>query len=527
MRSKVKRVLCYSPYNMWELHGLWETTILHALKIRGVDVKYVLCDGLYTECDIFWKATKPRPKLACTVCKASVSGLMSRMLMEYEWLSKYLILEEFEKARQWVNSLRPEMFFSAQYEDWQIGEWVRSSVHSHFRMVELDLENYEIQNTYREYLYSGIIACFGIYRILNYYNPDTLFIFNGRMSSTRIALELAKRLGVRVVVHERGFLKNSILLFENESCASLKPFKELWRVWKDIPLKYNELEVVSQYLNDREKGENLGWKAFSPKPQPVEDVCSQLKITMDKPIWVLFTSSEDEIIAEKRKSAFSSQMEWILKTIEYVSGKNVFLVIRVHPNLAGNKANGNSYQQLNMIYKIMNILPQNVRLVMPDDQISSYTLMEIATVGLTYCSTVSLEMACKGKTVVVAVESLVSDLPFVYTVDSSSSYINVLEQLMSLPIGKRSTEVMRMAFRFAYSVFFRYNIPFPLVRMLNPHVGVLTYRSLEDLKRINDKYLDRVVKIIMNEESVIPTPTENDLIRTEEDENKWFDERRK
>lgn len=242
-------------------------------------------------------------------------------------------------------------------------------------------------------------------------------------------------------------------------------------------------------------------------------------------MWVLFTSSEDEIIAERRKSSFSSQMEWILKTIEYVSDKNIFLIIRVHPNLAGSKANGNSYQQLNMIYRIKDILPQNVRLVMPDDQISSYTLMEIATVGLVYCSTVSLEMACKGKMVLVAAESLVSDLPFVYTINSSSSYINLLDKLVSLPIGIRSTEIMRMAFRFAYSLFFRYNIPFPLVRMLNPHVGVLTYKSLEELKIRNNKNLDRIVKIILNEESVIPTPTENDLIRTEEDENKWFEER--
>ncbi len=82
-----------------------------------------------------------------------------------------------------------------------------------------------------------------------------------------------------------------------------------------------------------------------------------------------------------------------------------------------------------------------------------------------------------------------------------------------------------MAFRFAYSLFFRYNIPFSLVRMLNPHVGVLTYKSLEELKIRNNKNLDRIVKIILNEESVIPTPTENDLIRTEEDENKWFEER--
>ena len=30
-----KKVLCYSPYNFWQIHGVWEITTLHALRLRG------------------------------------------------------------------------------------------------------------------------------------------------------------------------------------------------------------------------------------------------------------------------------------------------------------------------------------------------------------------------------------------------------------------------------------------------------------------------------------------------------------
>src|SRR4030042_2166029 len=84
--GQARKVLCYAPYKLWELHGMWETTILHALKLRGAEVSHVLCDALYRECDVFWTAANPRHRLACQQCQAKVTNLALTMGLGFEWV---------------------------------------------------------------------------------------------------------------------------------------------------------------------------------------------------------------------------------------------------------------------------------------------------------------------------------------------------------------------------------------------------------------------------------------------------------
>ena len=131
----------------------------------------------------------------------------------------------------------PHRFLMARYQDWNVGKWVESSVHSHLRISELDFRVPQIKEVYQSYLYSGLTACLGINRLLDDYKPDVFFLFNGRQSSTRVALEIARKRGIRVICHERGNLKESLGLTENVPCFSIKPIEEAWQLWKDIPLK--------------------------------------------------------------------------------------------------------------------------------------------------------------------------------------------------------------------------------------------------------------------------------------------------
>ena len=420
IRIQSNKVLCYSPYNLWALHGMWEMTILQALRLRGAHVHYVVCDGLYSDCDVHWEATNPRDAMSCIECQASVANLANSMKMPFFWLGRYLLPDDFQEARQWAESLATDDFLTATYQDWHIGEWVESSVHSHLRISELDFSHPKIKDAYRSYLYSGLIASLGIDRLLDGYKPDVLFLFNGRQSSTRVAFELARRRGIRVICHERGNLKESLKITENISCISLQSVEQAWQLWKDIPLVPTELEKIVEYMHGRQFGKNLNWRSFSPEPQDTNSVRRNLGLDPSRPLFVLFSSSDDELIAHKEwQGPFPKQMEWIKKTINFVEGHpEMDLIIRVHPNIAGKKATGNNVQQLQEFESLGNHLPRNVRLVMPDDPISSYSLMDLAHLGLVYMSTVGLEMACKGKNVIVAGGGWLYDQPFVQTVHS-------------------------------------------------------------------------------------------------------------
>jgi hypothetical protein len=366
----VRKILCYSPYNRWALHGQWEMTILHALRVRGADVRYVLCDGLYSDCDVFWKATDPRHERACEQCQGEVGGLVEAMGMPHEWLGRYLELDERREARAWVDGLSRDELRAARYGEWDVGEWISSSVHSHLRTSQLDLDEPEVEEAFRSYLFSGLVACFALSRLLDDYQPELMLLFNGRQSSTRVALELARARGVRVLCHERGGRRETLMLVENEKCSALRPYRAFWDDWADVPLVREELEEVAAHLREREHGTNLGWRTFTAAPQPLSHVRAALGLEAGRPLWAVFTSSDDEVAADSSwRSPFGSQLPWLERTVEYARRRpELDLVIRVHPNLGSHRSFGANASQLRALEELRTRLSANARMVMPAAQ---------------------------------------------------------------------------------------------------------------------------------------------------------------
>jgi hypothetical protein len=503
------RVLCYSPYGRWSLHAQWEMTILNGLRGHGAEVEYVLCDGLFSDCDVFWAATEPRPANACVMCQAQVTQQVARMGMDFTWLGRYLRLEERDEAKRWAKAIARDELADARYGDWAVAEWVRGSLHSHFRSSVLDVTDPAVEEAYRSYLFSGLVACFALDRLLSHHAPDVLFMFNGRQSSTRVALELARARGIRVVCHERGTRKETLTLTEDESCLGLDQRTRLyWEQWGDVPLSDRELEDVVQHLHEREHGLKLSWNAFTGAPEPAAASRAALGLRPDAPTWVLFTSSDDEVTSETAwQGDFDSQREWIERTIAWAArNPDVDLVVRVHPNTGSKRSLGRNRRQLAEMEQVSRDLPPNVRWVSPDDELSTYTLMELATVGLAYHSTVGLELACKGKATVMAAGGFVTGLPFVHTVERAAGYEAMLDALRPLPPGAVFDEVTRLALRYAYGYFFRYPVAFPLVRMTSSSTGRLRWEAPDELVPGADAGLDRCARIILEGEPVCPPP---------------------
>jgi hypothetical protein len=503
-------------------------TILHALRLRGAEIQYVLCDGLYTECDQFWEAVTPRPAHACVGCQADVARLVAEMGMDYRWLGRYLTTDEEREATRWAEALAPGELLRARYGSWNVGEWMRLSVQSHFRRSELDLSDPHIERGARSYVYSGLVACFALDRLLEESRPDAMLLFNGRQSSTRVALELARARSIRVVVHERGPRTETLMLLENVSCESLAPVRRQWDDWGDVPLDAHELRDVTQLLAAREQGRDTGWKPFTGSPQSAAEALAELGLTADRPLWVLFTSSDDEVAGgEDYRSPFGSQREWIERTIEHARRHpQINLVIRVHPNTGSRRSTGANRVQLAEMSLLAENLPANVRMIGPDEELSSYTLMDLCALGLIWVSTVGLELACKGKPVVAAAGSAVSGTAFVHTVDDVDAYEGTLGALLPVTADDVSDDIARLALRFAYGLFFRMAIDFPLVAMPTPHEGRLRYRSLDELAPGRDAALDRCSRIVLDSEPACPSPTDAQRARDTGDEDAFLQARR-
>jgi hypothetical protein len=277
-------------------------------------------------------------------------------------------------------------------------------------------------------------------------------------------------------------------------------------------------------MQAREHGTSLNWTAFSPPPQDLDLVRSRLALDPSRPMWALFTSSTDEVVSnEDWTSAFAHQHDWVERTVAYAaSTPELDLVIRVHPNSGSSRSGGRNEEELRRFEELARRLPPNVRVVMPEDDVSSYSLMNLATVGLVFHSTVGLELAAKGKHVVVAGSGWIGDAPCVRRVRSDADYVDALDEARALPIGAVDPEIKRTAYRYAHALYFRRSIPFPLVRMSDPQNGEPAYTSLHDLAPGRDAGLDRAVRVVLGEEAAQPSPSLLDRGRTTEAEEAWF-----
>jgi hypothetical protein len=74
------------------------------------------------------------------------------------------------------------------------------------------------------------------------------------MGPTRIALEFAKRRGIRTICEERAILPGRIMLYDDVNCLDLTDIEGLWTRWRNRPLTPQEVEDIGQVLDDRWRG---------------------------------------------------------------------------------------------------------------------------------------------------------------------------------------------------------------------------------------------------------------------------------
>jgi hypothetical protein len=508
MSRRLPHIVCYAPYTNWSIHSAREVTILQALRLRGCSVSYVTCDGVYGVCDMTHPANGAAlvaGSHACLVCQSSVAARLAAWGMPYRWLGRWLRSSDFADADAWLATLRPQDYATASHGDWAIGPWVRSSVHTHLRHNVLDLSAPDVVETFAVYLRNGFVAARGLSRLFDQERPDIQLLFNGRMSSTRIALELAKQRGIRTICEERSVVPGRLTLFDNTHCLDLADADALWEAWKDIPLTSAEVDETAAILEDRWRGRSTDVSAFSAGMEDAQRVRLRLGLDPAKPLWVLFTSSQDERIDEERSAGiFATQTAWIDATVAYATRhRDIQLVIRVHPNTGSDRSLGTNPQDAAFFANLHRRVPPNVHLVDAADPTSSYTLAAMADLGLIWYSTIGVEMTALGRPVIRAGTSWLADCGFFLSAPDAAGYAVLLDEARRTSPHMTADRIAG-AWRFTYVSYFRQTIPFPLVHQSAWHVAEPAYKTLDELAPGKDPHLDRICAVFTSGAPLYP-----------------------
>jgi hypothetical protein len=170
----------------------------------------------------------------------------------------------------------------------------------------------------------------------------------------------------------------------------------------------------------------------------------------------LFTNLTWDASLEAMDIIFDSLFEWIKTTVEFVRDHpEILLVIKTHPAEA---VYGTSEPVAKWIRSEFNPLPDNLRVLDPDTNVSPYELLHDLDVGIVYNSTIGLEMAYSGVPVVVAGQTHYRGLRFTYDPDTVTDYKHLLDRLGSLTM---SPEQETRAERYAHLLFICEHLSFP------------------------------------------------------------------
>jgi hypothetical protein len=234
-----------------------------------------------------------------------------------------------------------------------------------------------------------------------------------------------------------------------------------WVEWRNLCLPPRVVRDVVEDALFRMTGNSI--MVYSPTRSGATDsVFRRLGLSAERKLLVAFTSSLDEIAANAQYLSalrfesfsdvqpFADQIEWLRALIDKVEkSPDLQLVVRVHPREGANRRESTISTHLEKLRTHFDRPSTNVYFVWPEDDISSYDLMELADVGLSGWSSTALEMARLGVPSVIAFDTH-TPTPKVDVVQWAANrdkYFEIIDEQLRQP---PSLDQIRFGFRWTY-----------------------------------------------------------------------------
>jgi len=520
-----KKVLFFAPYGLWTVHHQLDAVLATALRLRGAEVLIVTCEGIFDNCPLARKvalACHPYDKSICRQCAHCGRTLFSQFGLPTMPLRSLLSPADIQHCRSWAQSLEPDQLTSACFEGKALGPWVSSHMRSFFVVEQLDLTNPQVVRTYRSMLYNAALLVRAYETLLRRFYPDHVVCFHSMLAFYRVILELSRQRDIPVLVHDRGFIDDSFQFVANERIIDPAGRVAAWQSWKQVPLTIEQCHALKKYFIDRETGINTNFTNFYRYKSDESYVRRQLRIPPDVPLIAFFTSSDWELGQKKHiiRSTFETEIEAIEKIIDVFAAREEYLVIRHHPHIIGNHHTGSSF--LSKLFELNRRRPDNVRIVMPNERLTSYAIIWNAEALITYGSTTGIEALARGLSVCSLYNNIYTAIGLgIEMVESPDDLEAAVERALQRT-KEFGLEDLRRLYRAAYYLFFRLSYRLKHVGIKDVYIPDIRLKSLDDLAVGKDPTLDLICQHILAGRPLLPVPTEDQRRQSDRQETEFL-----
>ncbi len=502
-----------------DLHGYYDLAILQSLSLRGAEVFYYACPGLEI-CDLF---TPPGKFQNCANCIEKSFSIARKLNFKLLDMKNFMRPNDDEVIANWLASLDALNLPQAKFGRFPIADWVMSSFNTTFGTPQYSPSDPLHVKIFLLYLAAGLRLALYSSRIMEGFTPeDRLLLYNGRMSISNIPRQIALEKHIPVYLHERGVKYGTRMLIKNGPLYDMSRDQAHLEAWKDMPLQTEELKNAHAYFEGREHGNVnvLNWTSYLAPKKGSEAVRQNFQLDDAKKLWVVFTSSTDEIVGQEVISpdaCFDSQHHWLMHLVKFMREINgAHLIIRAHPRLA-KTASSWEYS----FFKTLKERYGNITVALPDSHVNSYDLMNAADAGIVFLSSCGYEMARKGKPIIVGGDAWYKNLPGFIQADTPEKLKDGLQKLQNLPAGHYDHLIARSAYRFVNFMNTARGLQFSTIKTLTYNTAQPAYSSSEELLPGKDPALDYFCEHIIAGDDPLLYPPEQYKTRTTEDEDNW------
>lgn len=486
-----------------------EPILMMALRRRGCRISSLFCDATLPACEFnrtgnhipdpgsLSEGLTDEAKLAtCRRCASNVRSTYSVLDIELHPYHEYVTSADLEAARVATEGVRFEDFRSFEYEGVAVGDEVFASVlRITFRGT---VEDTPLHRTLvKRYLLSGVVMARVAEAAYKALRPDRIVMAHGVYLTHGIAAKVARKLGIPVITYRGGDRRHTFILSHNETYHRTL-VTESNEPWEHVELTPEQRERTLRYTFQKQRA---GVDAFNYHPTPLEDVDNlyrTLGIDRSRPLVSLFTNVIWDAQIFYDGLAFRDILDWMRFSIqELARNKEVWAVIRVHPAEAKGALPTNQ-PIIGEIQKWFPQLPENVRIVPPESNLSSYTLAEQSRATIIYGTKMGLELAVRGIPVLICGETFSRNKGYGIDISSRDEYAALLARIQHL--DRLDDATVERAVRYAHYLYFRRFIDFPYVYMGEDKADPrkrLAFSSLADLDRGLDPKLDAICDTVM------------------------------
>ncbi len=303
-------------------------------------------------------------------------------------------------------------------------------------------------------------AALAAFRWLSESRPETVLIPNGTITELGAVYQVARHLGIDTVTYEFNDQREQVWIAQNDEVMRQNT-DLLWAARGGRALTGEQREKIEALEAAR-----MGGRAFGKSARAWQDVATvggekvRADLGLDaRPVVLLATNVLGDSLTLGRNIFTASMAEWITRTVQYFATRtDAQLVIRVHP---GERLT-HGLSMVDVINAALPELPAHIHVVKPLEKVNTYDVMEIASLGLVYTTTVGLEMALNGIPVVACGETHYRKRGFTHDPATYDEYFGMLDKLLGdLAIWRLSQEQVDTAWEYAYRFFFEYPLPFP------------------------------------------------------------------